>query len=216
MEENQNSRIRTEQKLPNVEYLIMFIKLIFRQSNIVCIGISCFLIVKPIVLLFLVVVIATVMMCFLKCLPTKVSISEVGSLFIWLLDICYSYQWKLLTCFVIFSEEQQLIRCFIQDLTLDIHSYLDIFLHGSSSSFDNHWWYQKHYHALLVVSEALPCVIGPKICIFSLVYLLKINAWIWYLQSDLLEWTGRTLKRIKYLLGLFLKYGRKILTEEHF
>ena len=194
----------------------MFMKLIFRQSNIVCIGISCFLIVKPIVLLFLVVVIATVMMCFLTCLLTKVSIFVVASLFIWLLDICYSYQWKLLTCFVIFSEEQQLIRCFIQDLTLNIHSYLDIFLRGSSSSFDHHWWYQKHYHALLVVSEALPCVIGPKICIFSLVYLLKINAWIWDLQSDLLEWTGRTLKRIKYLLGLFLKYGRKILAEEHF
>ena len=36
-------------------------------------------------------------------------------------------------------------RCFIQDLSLDFHYYIDLFLHGRSSSFDNHWWYQERY-----------------------------------------------------------------------
>ena len=31
------------------------------------------------------------------------------------------------------------MKCLIQDLRLNVHSYLDIFLHGSGSSFDNHW-----------------------------------------------------------------------------
>ena len=35
-------------------------------------------------------------------------------------------------------------------------------------------------------------------------------------QSELLKWTERTLKRIKSFLVLFLKYGRKIhLVEQH-
>ena len=41
------------------------------------------------------------------------------------------------------------MRCFIQDLSLNLYSYLDPFLHGSSSSFDNHWRYQQLYHKLL-------------------------------------------------------------------
>ena len=31
----------------------------------------------------------------------------------------------------------------------NVHSYLDIFLHGSVSSFDNHWQYQQRYYELL-------------------------------------------------------------------
>ena len=34
-----------------------------------------------------------------------------------------------------------------QDLSLNVYSCSDIFLHGSSSSFDNYWWYQR-YHKL--------------------------------------------------------------------
>ena len=48
-------------------------------------------------------------------------------------------------------------RCFIQDLILNIHSYLDLLLHGSSSSFDNHWRYQQRYHELL--GQNSPCFI---------------------------------------------------------
>ena len=44
---------------------------------------------------------------------------------------------KLLTCFVIFWEKQQSMRRFSQDLSLNVRSYLDLFLHGSSLSFDN-------------------------------------------------------------------------------
>ena len=43
----------------------------------------------------------------------------------------------------------QLVRCFIQDLSLNVHYYLDLFLHRRSSSSDNHWWYQQHSHELL-------------------------------------------------------------------
>ena len=41
------------------------------------------------------------------------------------------------------------MRCSIQDLSFSIYSQLDIFLHGSSSSFENHWWYHQRYHQLL-------------------------------------------------------------------
>ena len=37
------------------------------------------------------------------------------------------------------------MRSFIQKLTLNVQSYLDLFLHGSSSSFYNPWWYQQRY-----------------------------------------------------------------------
>ena len=33
------------------------------------------------------------------------------------------------------------------------------------------------------------------------------------LMSDMLKWTGRTLKNIKRSLVLFLKYGRKVAME---
>ena len=41
------------------------------------------------------------------------------------------------------------MQCFIQDLILNVYSYLDMFLPGGSSSFNNHWWYQHRYHELL-------------------------------------------------------------------
>ena len=41
------------------------------------------------------------------------------------------------------------MSCFIQDLSLNVHSYLDLLLYGSSTSFNNHWLYQQRYHNLL-------------------------------------------------------------------
>ena len=49
---------------------------------------------------------------------------------------------KLLTCFVIFWAKQQLMMHFIQNLSLDFHSFLDLYLNGSGSSVDNNWWYR--------------------------------------------------------------------------
>ena len=46
------------------------------------------------------------------------------------------------------------MRCFIQDLSLVVHSYLDLFLHGSSSLFDNYWQYQQRYCELLAQKSA--------------------------------------------------------------
>ena len=40
---------------------------------------------------------------------------------------------KLLTYFVIFWEKQQLMMYFIQNLELDFHSFLDLFLYGNGS-----------------------------------------------------------------------------------
>ena len=50
----------------------------------------------------------------------------------------------------------------MQYLNLNVHFYLDSFVHGSSSSFENHWLYQQCLRA-----------IGSKICIFHLLSLLK-------------------------------------------
>ena len=49
---------------------------------------------------------------------------------------------KLLTCFVIFWAKQQLMVHFIQNLSLDFYSFLDIYLNGSGSSVDNNRWYR--------------------------------------------------------------------------
>ena len=49
---------------------------------------------------------------------------------------------KLLTCFVIFWAKQQLMMHFIQNLSLDLHSFLDLYLNKSGSSADNNWWYR--------------------------------------------------------------------------
>ena len=40
-----------------------------------------------------------------------------------------AFRWiKLLTCFVIFRVKQQLMLHFIQNLSLDFHSFLDLYL----------------------------------------------------------------------------------------
>ena len=40
------------------------------------------------------------------------------------------------------------MRCFIEDLSLNVYSYIDLFLHGSRS-YDNHWQCQQRYYELL-------------------------------------------------------------------
>ena len=88
---------------------------------------------------------------------------------------------------------------YFQDLSLNVHSCLDLFQHGHSSSFENHWWYQ---HA------ALPRAIGSKIYIFQLVYkaCMNLNGREWLVEMD---WKKEFLKRMEILLRLFLKYDRK-------
>ena len=49
---------------------------------------------------------------------------------------------KLLTCFVIFWAKQQLMMHFIQTLSLNFHSFLDLYLSGIGSSVDNNRWYR--------------------------------------------------------------------------
>ena len=49
---------------------------------------------------------------------------------------------KLLTCFVIYRAKQQLMMHFIQNLSLDFHSFLDLYLNGRGSSVDNNRWYR--------------------------------------------------------------------------
>ena len=63
----------------------------------------------------------------------------------------------------------------------------------------------------LTTSTALPRANGSKICIFHLVY-KSMHEFERY--SVLLKWTGKTLKRIKSFLVLFLKYSRKTPVEE--
>ena len=81
-------------------------------------------------------------------------------------------------CFSYFERsKQQLMRCFFQDLGLNVHSYLDLCRHWYSLSFEKHWCY---LHA------ALPRATGSKIYIWCMK-----DAWMWMVQSDLLKWTGR-------------------------
>ena len=58
------------------------------------------------------------------------------------LSVSYDYgKIEMLTYFVIFWEKQQLMRSFIQDLSLNslnFHSHLDLFLYESRLSFKNH------------------------------------------------------------------------------
>ena len=79
------------------------------------------------------------------------------------------------------------MRCFIQDLILIVHYYLHLFLHGSSSLFGNHWCISRVTRSYWVKN-------------LDLSFGVQKHAWIWMVQSDLLKWTGRTLKRIKSLL----------------
>ena len=52
---------------------------------------------------------------------------------------------KLLTCFVTFWVKEQLMMHFIQNLNLDFHSFLDLYLNGSGASVDNNRWYCMSY-----------------------------------------------------------------------
>ena len=56
---------------------------------------------------------------------------------------------KWLTSKLVLGEAINEVRCLIQYLILNVHSYLDLFLYVSSSSFDNHWRYQQRYHEVL-------------------------------------------------------------------
>ena len=49
---------------------------------------------------------------------------------------------KLLTCFAMFWAKQQLMMHFIQNLSLNFHSFLDIYMNGIGSSVDNNRWYR--------------------------------------------------------------------------
>ena len=68
-------------------------------------------------------------------------------------------------------------------------------------SYLDRWWYQQCYYELFCQKSA-----------FFIGFIYLKYAWIWKLQSDLLKWTGRTLKKIESLFELFLKYRRKIPT----
>ena len=103
--ESKQSRTEIDKSERFVNF-VMFLKLIFRQNNIVCIGISSLLLVK-------------------------------------------TNNLVMLTCFARFWEKQLLLECFIQNLSLNVHSYFNLFLHWSISSFDNHWRYQQRYRELL-------------------------------------------------------------------
>ena len=90
-----------------------------------------------------------VIMCFFKVCGYKNSrFFMVARISLCLISAAVTYkdyhsqfgQIKFLTYFG--RSKQQLMRCFIQDLSLNVHSYLDLFLHGSSSSFDK----QQRYH----------------------------------------------------------------------
>ena len=85
--------------------------------------------------------------------------------------------------------------CFIQDLSLNVCSYLVFFLHEKGSSFDNHCCFQQSFHELLAKNLHLSSI--------------KIkHRFKWYLQSGLLKQNERALKRILSVLVL-LKYSRK-------
>ena len=149
-------------------------------------------------------------MCFFKvCVYRNSCFFMIARIFIWFVNICCSYLYrlsqsirkiKLLFCYgrrrnYFGRSKQLLMRCFIQDLSLNVHSYLDLFLHGCSSSFDNKWWYQQYYHELLGQISA-SFIRSIKAC-------RNLNGRWW-----LIKWTEETLKRKECLLILFLKYGR--------
>ena len=132
----------------------------FRQSNIVCIGILSLLIVKANDL------------AFFKW--QKGIFSQLLECLFDLFIICCSYlqrlpqpvrQIKLSNCFrrrtsYFRRSKQQLIRYFIQDLSLNFHSYLDVFLYGSSSSFNNLWLCHQRYHGSKIWVENLHLSFG--------------------------------------------------------
>ena len=70
---------------------------------------------------------------------------------------------KLLTCYVIFWAKQQLMLHFAQNLSLDFHSFLDLYLNGKA-------------HQLTTISGiAKARAIGSKICSFHFAH-INLNA----------------------------------------
>ena len=51
-------------------------------------------------------------------------------------------RWIKLLTFVTFWVKEQLMMHFIQNLNLDFHSFLDLYLNGSGASVDNNQWYR--------------------------------------------------------------------------
>ena len=101
------------------------------------------------------------------------------------------------------------MRCFIQDLSLNVHSHLDIFLQGSSSSFNNHWRYQQCYHELLGRKSAsfLWCI---NAC-------MNLNGTQWLVEMDL-----KNFEKDRKFFGTVLKIwqknncGRTVFLEQFF
>ena len=50
-------------------------------------------------------------------------------------------------CYIL--EEAAVNEVCYSRLSLHFHSFTDLSLHGSGSSVENYWQYQKHYHKLL-------------------------------------------------------------------
>ena len=88
---------------------------------------------------------------------------------------------------------------FIQDLSLNVHSYLDLFLHRSSPSFNNYWGHQQRYKELL----------GRKSASFIWCISKSTHEFEWY-RVTCLYGLKKPWKWSKSFLVLFLKYGRKI------
>ena len=71
-----------------------------------------------------------------------------------------AFRWiKLLTCFVIFRVKQQLMLHFIQNLSLDFHSFLDLYLHG------------KAHQLTTIGGIAWAQAIGSKFCSFHFAHI---------------------------------------------
>ena len=78
-------------------------------------------------------------------------------------DTMLACRWiKLLTYFVMFWAKQQLMMHFIQNLSLNFHSLLELYKHGSGSSVDNNRWYRFWVEL-------------GRICSFHFVCLLKAH-----------------------------------------
>ena len=88
------------------------------------------------------------------------------------------------------------MKCFIQDLSLNVHSYLDFFPDGSSSLFDNQWLYQQRYHELVVRKSAsfIWCI---RAC-------MNLNGTEWLVEMD---W--KNFEKDQKSFGTFLKIWQK-------
>ena len=139
-------------------YLVLFIKLVFRLENSVWIRILSRLIVKtnnPAIFSdsdSYVIIMCFLIYCYINSQIFFHSCKNIHLFCLTSAAVTYKDHHSLLdilnSCFGISrsyfgKSKQQLMSRFIQDLSLNVHLYLDLFLHRSSSSFDNHWWYQQ-------------------------------------------------------------------------